>query len=80
MNTYKIKHTAKCPNGGLVDSYDIALRSPFSIQVEHIIQTLKDAPKEIYQEDLADYLRSKIAAEITVMGWHHGVQIISERF
>jgi hypothetical protein len=80
MNTYKIKHTAKCPNGELVDSYDIALRSPFSIQVEYIIQTLENAPKEIYQEDLADYLRSKIAAEITVMGWHHGVQIISERF
>ncbi len=80
MNTYKIKHTAKCPNGDLVDSYDIALRSPFSIQVEYIIQTLENAPKEIYQEDLADYLRSKIAAEITVMGWHHGVQIISERF
>lgn len=80
MNTYKIKHTAKCPNGDLVDSYDIALRSPFSIQIEYIIQTLENAPKEIYQEDLADYLRSKIAAEITVMGWHHGVQIISERF
>ena len=80
MNTYKIKHTAKCPNGELVDSYDIALRSPFSIQVEDIIQTLENAPQEIYQEDLADYLRSKIAAEITVMGWHHGVQIISERF
>jgi hypothetical protein len=80
MNTYKIKHTAKCPNGELVDFYDIALRSPFSIQVEYIIQTLENAPKEIYQEDLADYLRSKIAAEITVMGWHHGVQIISERF
>jgi len=79
MNLYKIKHTAKCPNGDLVDTYDIELRSPYSIQVEYIIQTLKDAPTEIYQEDLATYIRSKIAAEVIVTGWHHGVQIISTR-
>jgi hypothetical protein len=80
MNTYKIKHTAKCPNGDLMDAYDVQIRSPYSIQVEYIIQTLKNAPAEIYQEDLATYIRSKIAADITVIGWHHGVQIISERY
>jgi len=79
MNTYKINHTAKCPNGDLVDAYRIILRSPYSIQVEHIISTLKSAPLEIYQEDLADYLRSKIAAEITIIGWHHGVEITCYR-
>ena len=79
MNTYKLTHRANCPNGNLVDSYKITLRSPWSIQVEKILQTLKDAPPEIYQEDLATLLRDALGAETTIVGTHHGVEIISVR-
>jgi hypothetical protein len=47
--------------------------------VEDILKTLSDAPTEIYQEDLATFLRSRLGAEVVVTGWHHGIHIISRR-
>jgi hypothetical protein len=79
MNIYKITHRAECPNGGLTDIYQIILRSPYSIQVEHIIKTLQEMPAAIYQEDLATLLRSQLGVEVTVIGNHHGVEITSIR-
>lgn len=79
MNTYKLKHIAKCPNGELADSYEIRISSHETIMVEDILRILKSAPTEIYQEDLATFLRAKTGAHTVVTGWHHGIEIISER-
>jgi hypothetical protein len=79
MNTYELTHRAKCPNGKLVDSYQITIRSQVTIMVEDILSALNNAPAEIYQEDLATMLRSRLGAEITVEGSHHGVHITSHR-
>jgi hypothetical protein len=43
--------------------------------VEDLIKVLKDAPKQIYQEDLADHLRAKLGAKIEVIGLHYGIKI-----
>lgn len=79
MNTYKIKHRALCPNGGLVDNYHITLRSVETILVEDILRHLSDMPKTIYHEDLATILRNKIGCEVSVIGWHHGVKVKCKR-
>jgi len=79
MNTYRTTHRAECPNGGLMDTYQITIRSQATIMVEDILKTLNNAPSMIYQEDLATLLRAKIGAEVTVEGWHHGIQITSTR-
>ena len=70
---------AKCPNGELVDTYQITIRSQATIMVEYILRTLNETPARIYQEDLATLLRSKLGGEITVVGWHHGIKITSTR-
>jgi len=75
MNIYKVSHIAGCPNGKLVDCYEITIMSEHTIMVELILKTLKEAPSKIYQEDLATFLRSKIGAEISIEGWHHGINI-----
>jgi hypothetical protein len=79
MNTYETTHRASCPNGNLVDTYQITIRSQTTIMVEDILRTLNEAPSRIYQEDLATLLRSKLGGEITVEGWHHGIKITSTR-
>jgi len=79
MNTYEITHRAACPNGDLMDTYQITIRSQSTIMVEEILATLKEAPNPIYQEALADHLRSKLGAHTTVAGWHHGIKITCER-
>ena len=79
MNTYETTHRASCPNGNLVDTYQITIRSQITIMVEDILRTLNEAPSRIYQEDLATLLRSKLGGEITVEGWHHEIKITSTR-
>lgn len=79
MNTYQTTHRASCPNGVLIDTYQITIRSQATIMVEDILRTLNESPGKIYQEDLATLLRSKLGAEITVKGSHHGITITSYR-
>lgn len=79
MNTYQTTHRAACPNGNLMDTYQITIRSQATIMVEDIIKTLNEAPREIYQEDLATLLRARLGAEVTIVGSHHGIQITSTR-
>lgn len=79
MNTYETKHRSSCPNGNLIDAYDIRITSHHVIMVETINEVLANLKDCIYQEDLATVLRSKLGAEIEVIGWHHGVKITSIR-
>lgn len=75
MNIYKTTHRADCPNGGLVDAYKITVESPDMIEVEAIQKCLKEAPKKLFQEQLADLLRKRLGATIKVVGFHHGVKV-----
>ena len=79
MNTYKTTHRASCPNGNLMDTYQITIKSKETIMVEDIISTLKNAPNPIFQESLADHLRNVLGAEIIVLGTHYGIEIESHR-
>ena len=79
MNTYKTTHRAACPNGQLMDTYTITLTSHNTIMVEAIIEALRAAPKSIYQEDLADYLRNTLGCAVRVEGWHYGIEVTCER-
>jgi hypothetical protein len=75
MNIYETTHRAACPNGKLIDTYEIKITSHDTLIVEYLMEILRSAPKEIYQEDLADYLRSKIGAKVEIIGWHYGISI-----
>jgi hypothetical protein len=75
MNIYEITHRAACPNGKLIDTYEIKITSHNTLIVEDLMEILSDSPKEIYQEDLADHLRAKIGAKVEVIGWHYGIKI-----
>jgi hypothetical protein len=79
MNTYETTHHAACPNGGLRDTYKITISSQATIMVEEILRALDQAPTEIYQENLATFLRATLGAEVIVEGWHHGIKITSVR-
>jgi hypothetical protein len=75
MNTYETTHRAACPNGKLIDTYEIKVTSHDTLIVEDLMEILANSPKEIYQEDLADHLRAKIGAKVEVIGWHYGIKI-----
>ena len=79
MNTYETTHRATCPNGKLIDTYDIKITSHNTLIVEDLMEILTNSPKEIYQEDLADHLRAKIGAKVEVIGWHYGIKITCTR-
>jgi hypothetical protein len=79
MNTYETTHRAACPNGKLIDTYEIKITSHNTLIVENLIEMLANSPKQIYQEDLADYLRAKIGAKVEVVGWHYGIKITCVR-
>jgi len=75
MNIYETTHRAACPNGKLIDTYQIKIISHNTIIVEDLIELLKDAPKQMYQEYLADYIRANVGAKIEIIGWHYGIKI-----
>ena len=79
MNTYETTHRATCPNGKLIDTYEIKITSHNTLIVEDLMEILANSPKEIYQEDLADHLRAKIGAKVEVIGWHYGIKITCTR-
>jgi hypothetical protein len=79
MNIYETTHRSACPNGKLIDTYQIKITSHDTIIVEDLIEVLKNMPKQIYQEDLADDLRTKLGAKVEVIGWHYGIKITSVR-
>lgn len=79
MNLYETTHIAACPNGLLNDHYEIKVESASTIQVEHLQKVLCDLPSRAYQEDIADILRAKLGAAVTVIGWHFNVKITSYR-
>lgn len=75
MNTYETTHRAACPNGKLIDTYEIKITSHDTLIVENLMEILANSPKQIFQEDLADYLRAKIGAKVEIVGWHYGIKI-----
>lgn len=79
MNIYETTHRASCPNGKLIDAYEIKITSHDTLIVEELMTILQSAPKEIYQEDLADYLRAKVGAKVEIIGWHYGIKITCVR-
>jgi len=79
MNIYETTHAAQCPNGLLNDHYEIKIESSTTIQVEHILKTLGSLPERAYQEEIADILRAKMGASVTVTGWHFSVKITCYR-
>jgi hypothetical protein len=79
MNIYETTHRAACPNGKLIDTYEIKITSHNTLIVEDFMEILSNSPKQIYQEDLADYLRAKIGAKVEVIGWHYGIKITCVR-
>lgn len=79
MNTYETTHQCLCPNGELKDHYTIIIESASIIPAEFIIQALKELPPKAYQEEIADQLRNKLGAAVTVVGWHYSVKITSVR-
>lgn len=75
MNIYETTHRAACPNGKLIDTYEIKITSHDTLIVEDLMEILSQTPKQIYQEDLADHLRAKIGAKVEIVGWHYGIKI-----
>ena len=75
MNTYETTHRATYPNGKLIDTYEIKITSHNTLIVEELMDILANSPKQIFQEDLADYIRAKIGAKVEIVGWHYGIKI-----
>lgn len=79
MNIYETTHRAKCPNGKLLDFYQINVSSPTMIQVEGIQKALDSLPEVLFQEDLADALRASLGAAVTVIGYHYNIKVTCHR-
>ena len=75
MNIYETTHRAACPNGKLIDTYEIKVTSHDTLIAEDLMEILASAPKQIFQEDLADHLRARLGAKVEVVGWHYGIKI-----
>lgn len=76
-NTYELEVRAVCPiHVGLIDFYQVTVRSESLIQVEKILEfftTFQD--KQIYQEDLTSRAAVALGAQVQTVGIHSGVKV-----
>lgn len=78
MNSYSTKFFAFCPVNNVRVEYEWTVKSKHMLNVESLIDavTLLDRG---YHEDFADQLHREFGGEQTLVAYHHGVYIKTER-
>ncbi|MCC3679194.1 hypothetical protein LLE81_00085 [Staphylococcus epidermidis] len=74
MNIYRHTFVAKCPADGEQIIYQLEIRSPTMIRVEHI-RTATALIKSGYHELIADELAERLGGEQRIKAVHQGVEV-----
>ena len=78
MHKYKFNIVARCPNDTSVNIYNVTVKSKSIIEVEEFLRIQNDYyRRDIFQEDLFEYLKEKYD-HVKVVGTHLGVKVISK--
>lgn len=78
MNTYRHTFVAGCPSDADLIVYQLEIRSPAMIRVEHIRAATAQF-KTGYHEDIADQLAAMLGGEQRITATHQGVEIETVR-
>ncbi|MBX9404541.1 hypothetical protein K5E40_02475 [Pseudomonas baetica] len=78
MNIYRHTFAAVCPADGETIIYQLELRSPSMIHVEHI-KTATALIKQGWHEQIADSLSETLSGDQTIIATHQGVEIETVR-
>lgn len=78
-NTYSYQIRAVCPvHDGLIDCYQVTVRSESMIEVEKIIAFFdKYKTQKIFQEELTRLAATSLGASVELVGNHSGVTVRS---
>lgn len=70
---HRIQIQCNCPSDKLPDLYECVVETERTIPVERIIELAQEgADKEVYQEELTQWLARTLNAKVTTVGWHFG--------
>lgn len=78
VNIYRINFQNVCPNNGKTINYHLTITTTATVMVERIIEACA-AREPAYHEDLADELHETIGGKQTLVAYHHGVWIETQR-
>lgn len=81
MNIYRHTFTGPCPNNDRAIDYHLTIKAHRVIMVEEIVAyaaAMKDAEKP-YHESIADMMFAKFGGHQTIVAFHHGVWIETQR-
>jgi len=78
MNIYRHRFAAVCPADGETIIYQLEVRSPLMIHVEHI-KTATALIKRGWHEQIADRLAERLGGDQTITAVHQGVEIETVR-
>jgi hypothetical protein len=78
MNIYRHTFAAVCPADGETIIYQLEIRSPAMIHVEHI-KTATALIKSGWHERIADQLSETLGGDQTITATHQGVEIETVR-
>lgn len=78
MNIYRHTFVAACPADGELIIYQLEVRSPKMIHVEHIKAATANI-KNGWHEQIADRLSETLGADQTIIATHQGVEIETVR-
>lgn len=78
MNIYRHTFAAVCPADGELIIYQLEIRSPMMIHVEHI-KAATAIIKKGWHEQIADRLSEALGGDQVIFATHQGVQIETVR-
>jgi len=78
INTYRQTFAAVCPSDGELIIYQLEIRSPEMIRVEHIKATTA-LIKKGWHEQIADRLAESLGGDQTIIATHQSVEIETVR-
>ncbi|MGX4726120.1 hypothetical protein [Pseudomonas corrugata] len=78
MNIYRHTFAAACPADSETIIYQLEVRSPAMIRVEHI-KTATALIKSGWHEQIADQLSETLGGDQTIIATHQGVEIETVR-
>lgn len=72
--THEVRVARRCPVDGATDIYSLAFEANCVVNVERILDAIKDLPSVILQEEMTIALAAATGCRVTSVGWHSGVK------
>ncbi len=72
--TYELTFSRQCPVDDTQDIYQVCIETSRILKVEFILAEVAALPEKTFQEDLTVALATKLAARVTLTGYHSGVK------